>query len=77
MQAFSDFVSGSTATPNQMEFIELIIQELTQNGVMDVARLYETPFVDISPMGPEGIFPSAKVEQMIQVLAEIRGRAAA
>ena len=77
MQAFSDFVSGSTATPNQMEFIELIIQELTQNGVMEVARLYETPFVDISPMGPEGIFPSAKVEQMIQVLAEIRGRAAA
>lgn len=77
MQAFSDFVSGSTATPNQMEFIELIIEELTQNGVMEVARLYETPFVDISPMGPEGIFPSAKVEQMIRVLAEIRGRAAA
>lgn len=77
MHAFSDFVSGTTATPNQMEFIELIVQELTQNGVMDVARLYETPFVDISPMGPEGIFPSAKVEQMIQVLAEIRGRAAA
>ena len=76
MQAFSDFVSGSTATPNQMEFIELIIQELTQNGVMEVSRLYETPFVDISPMGPEGIFPTTKVEQMIQVLAEIRQRAA-
>lgn len=77
MQAFSDFVGGTTATANQLEFIELIIQELTQNGVMDAGRLYETPFVDVSPMGPEGIFPAAKVEQMIQVLAGIRERAAA
>lgn len=77
IQAFSEFTTGSTATANQIEFIELIIQELTQNGVMEVKRLYETPFVDVSPMGPEGIFPSAKVDQMLQVLAEIRQRAAA
>ena len=54
-----------------------MVQELTQNGVMDVVRLYQTPFIDISPQGPEGIFPSAKVGQMVQVLAEIRQRAAA
>ena len=75
--AFSEFTTGSTVTANQIEFIELIVQELTQNGVMEVKRLYETPFVDVSPMGPEGIFPSAKVDQILQVLAEIRQRAAA
>ncbi|MEX3944357.1 DEAD/DEAH box helicase family protein [Paraburkholderia sp. BR10937] len=77
MQAFSDFVSGTTATADQIEFVNLIVEELTQSGVMDASRLYESPFVDVSPMGPEAIFPSAKVDQMIQVLSEIRLRAVA
>nr|WP_324291785.1 type I restriction-modification enzyme R subunit C-terminal domain-containing protein [Cupriavidus sp. D39] len=77
MQAFSEFVSGTTVTADQIEFVNLIVEELTQSGVMDTTRLYESPFVDVSPMGPEGIFPSAKVDQMIQVLSEIRIRAVA
>jgi type I restriction enzyme R subunit len=44
---------------------------------MEAGRLYEAPFIDICPQGPEGIFPSATVDQMVQVLAEIRLRAAA
>jgi type I restriction enzyme R subunit len=76
-QAFSEFISGTTATPNQIEFINLVVQYLTENGVMEPDRLYESPFTDINPLGPEGIFPSAKVEKMVQVLVEIRQRAAA
>ncbi|MBC7709191.1 MAG: hypothetical protein H7203_03960 [Rhizobacter sp.] len=41
--AFNEFVTGSTATPNQFECIDLIVQYLTENGVMDAARLYESP----------------------------------
>lgn len=76
-QAFSVVVAGSQATPDQIEFIDLIVSELTTNGVMDAGRLYESPFLDISPQGPEGLFPVAKVDRMVQVLAEIRQRAAA
>ena len=76
VEAFSKFTSGTKATPDQIEFIDLVIQELTQNGVMEAGRLYEAPFIDICPQGPEGIFPSATVDQMVQVLAEIRLRAA-
>jgi type I restriction enzyme R subunit len=71
-QAFSQFISGTTATPNQIEFVGLIVQELTQTGVMEPARLYESPFIDLSATGPTGVFPSAKVDQLIQVLADIR-----
>lgn len=39
-QAFSQFVVGTTATASQLEFIDLIVQYLTENGVMDAARLY-------------------------------------
>ncbi|MFZ2170398.1 MAG: type I restriction-modification enzyme R subunit C-terminal domain-containing protein, partial [Methylococcaceae bacterium] len=76
-QAFSEFISGTTATPNQIEFIDLVVQYLTENGVMEPDSLYESPFTDINPLGPEGVFPSAKVDQMVQVLMEIRQRAVA
>lgn len=74
---FSSFISGTTSTPNQIEFIDLIIQELTQNGVMEADRLFQSPFTDIDAQGPLGIFPPATVTQIVQVLAEIRERAAA
>jgi type I restriction enzyme, R subunit len=76
-RAFSEFISGATTTPNQIEFISLVVQYLTENGVMEPDRLYESPFTDINPLGPEAIFPSGKVDQMVQVLIEIRQRAAA
>jgi len=76
-QAFSGVIAGTHATPDQIEFIELIVSELTANGVMEAGRLYESPFLDISPHGPEGLFSATRVERMVQVLAEIRQRAAA
>ena len=76
-QAFSQFVVGTTATASQLEFIDLIVQYLTENGVMDAARLYESPFTDISQQGPEAVFSASKVTEMVRVLEEIRERAVA
>ncbi len=77
MQAFSEFLSGSTATPDQIEFIELVVQELTLNGVMEADRLFQSPFTDINAQGPLGIFSPAKVTSLIDHLALIRQRAVA
>ena len=76
-QAFSQFVVGTTATASQLEFIDLIVQYLTENGTMDAARLYESPFTDISQQGPEAVFPVAKVTELVRVLDDIRQRAVA
>jgi type I restriction enzyme, R subunit len=76
-QAFSQFVVGTTATVNQLEFIDLIVEYLTENGVMDAARLYESPFTDISQQGPEALFLPIRVTEMVRVLDEIRERAVA
>jgi type I restriction enzyme, R subunit len=76
-QAFGQFLSGSTASANQVEFVNLIVDYLTEHGVMDAARLYESPFTDVSPHGPEGVFSFEQVEGIVSVLAEIRQRAAA
>ena len=76
-EAFAVFLSDKSVSSSQIEFIDLIINQLTERGVMSHAALYESPFVDISPTGPEGIFPESKVKQIVSVLAEIRNRAAA
>ena len=76
MAAFSDFIQGATVTPDQLEFIQLIVEELTQNGVMAPERLFQSPYTDVHDRGPLGIFPPARVTQMLGVLAGIRERAA-
>ena len=76
-QAFSQFISGASVSANQIEFINLVVNYLTENGVMEPDRLYESPFTDINPQGPEGMFASVQVDHIVGVLNEIRQRAVA
>jgi type I restriction enzyme R subunit len=68
---------GRAATANQIEFVNLIIDHLTQRGWMDPALLYESPFTDFSPRGVEGLFGPAQVTALISTLDTIRQRAVA
>ena len=76
-QAFGVFLTGRTPSANQIEFVNLIVDHLTEHGVMDPARLYESPFTDINPRGPEGVFTERQVDALVSVLEEIRQTAAA
>lgn len=75
-ELLSQFITGTAVNANQIEFIDLVVQYLTENGVMEPERLYESPFTDINPKGPEGVFPSATVDHLVKILTEIRLRAA-
>ena len=68
--------AGKTLTANQIHFINLVIDYLTQAGWMSAAQLYESPFTDFSPRGVEGVFDSAQVTQLISILDSIRQTAA-
>ena len=75
-QAFADFLSGRTLTPNQIEFIDLVINYLTEHGAMEPDRLYESPFTDFNPLGVEGLFKPAEITELFTVLSRIRASAA-
>lgn len=75
-KALGHFLSGTSVTANQIEFVNLIVDQLTQNGVMAPALLYESPFTDISPRGPEGVFESGRADELVSVLNGIRQTAA-
>jgi type I restriction enzyme, R subunit len=74
---FNEFLTGTTYNANQIEFINLIINQLVDHGIVDVGLLYEFPFTDISPTGPEALFTSEQVNRIMQLLEDIRSKALA
>ena len=76
-RAFDGFLTGKVLTANQIQFVNLVIDYLTQGGWMSPAQLYESPFTDFSPRGVEGVFDSAQVGQLLFVLDEVRQTAVA
>jgi len=75
--AFAEFMDGKNLNSNQIEFINLIVEHLTERGAMDARRLYESPFTDLDDQGVSGVFPQADVQKIVQVLNEVRQRTAA
>jgi len=76
-RAFADFMNGRTLTGNQIEFLDLIIDYLTDRGVMDPRRLYESPFTDLDDQGISGVFPAGDVKVLVQLIHDVRTRAVA
>ena len=73
--AFNDFLSNESMTATQIEFVNMIIDYLTEHGVMEPRMLYESPFTDISPLGPDSIFESSWIDRIVNTLHDIRERA--
>ena len=67
-QAFAHLVASGTASASQLQFIEEIVQHLTEHGAMPAVRLYESPFTDIHTQGPNGVFDAAKITQLFTAL---------
>jgi type I restriction enzyme R subunit len=68
-EAFAEFLSVGTATAAQIEFINMVIEHLTDQGMMDPALLYEPPFTGVAPIGPEQLFDEANV---VRLFSKIR-----
>ncbi len=64
-------------TANQIEFVNLIVDHLTEHGVMKAEQLYESPFTDIAPHGPDALFAGADVDLLIATLRQVRATAVA
>jgi type I restriction enzyme R subunit len=76
-RAFDGFIEGRNLTAHQLEFLNTMIEHLTERGAMDPRLLYESPFTDIDPLGVAGVFKEGEVVQLIQILQDVQGRAAA
>lgn len=75
--AFAEVLAGQNLNANQIEFVDLVIDHLTERGAMDPRRLYESPFTDLDHQGISGLFHQEGVTQIIRILEGVRTRAAA
>jgi type I restriction enzyme R subunit len=76
-EALTGFLSGKTLTANQIEFVNLIIDHLTEHGLIDAALLYESPFTDLTPRGPDALFSKTQLDELFNALETVRAHAAA
>lgn len=69
---FEQFLNDKLYSANQISFVNMIVEHLTQNGVMDVGLLYEAPFTDVASQGPEGLFTNAELILLVSKIEHVR-----
>ncbi|RKT78670.1 type I restriction enzyme R subunit [Terracoccus luteus] len=75
-EAFSAYLEDGKYTVDQIRFVNLIVEDLTANGHMAAARLFESPYTDDAPQGPLSLFPERDVEGLVTILNTVRSNAA-
>ena len=76
-QEFGKFLADKTLNANQIEFINMIIDYLTEHGAIEAASLYESPFTDFAPQGIDSLFASSQADELFALLDDVSAKAAA
>jgi type I restriction enzyme R subunit len=76
-QAFTGFVHKHTRlTSQQLRFLQVLQNHITQNGGIEIERLYEPPFTNIHPESVDGVFTQAgDVDDILAILSTFEPKA--
>ena len=75
--AFSDFAAKQALSADQNEFVDLIVDFLTENGTVDPRLFYESPFTDFDDMGILGVFSKSQTKEIVDIVSALNRVAAA
>ena len=76
-RAFNKFLDDKRYSPNQITFVNLVIDYLTEHGTIEPARVYDSPFTSVAPEGPEAIFIEADLNEFFDIVEQLHHAAAA
>lgn len=66
------FTRHPQLSAKQQRFMALLQNHIAKFGAVTLDKLYEAPFTQVSPDGPDGVFDDAAVEELITVIDRFR-----
>ena len=70
-RAFAEFVHKHHGlSPQQLRFLQLLKNHLSQYGTIELERLYEAPFTTLHADGVDGVFPDPDLAGEILAIVE-------
>ena len=76
-RTFNKFLDDKRYRPNQITFVNLVIDYLTEHGTIEPGRIYDSPFTGVAPEGPEAIFPKDDVDEFFDIVRHLHDAALA
>lgn len=74
-EALSKFINSPALNPQQIRFVDTIIQFLSANGTIDPGALFSPPFSDISPNGLIAVFNEEQSSEIVSLLDRVNRNA--
>ena len=74
-EAFSDFLDEGTYNAEQINFVNKVIDYLMDNGILEMAHIFEPPFTDDHGESAYGFFEEGKVIELFKRIREVNANA--
>jgi len=75
LAAFSEFLSGAPLHPDQMSFLDEVVEYLVKNGTMEPKAMFDTPFTHIHDQGIAGVFNEELSKKVIELVRHVNENA--
>jgi len=74
-KAFSDFLSRASLHPDQISFLNEVVEYLVKNGTMEPKLMFEAPFTHINTLGVAGVFDESGSRKVIELVRHVNENA--
>jgi type I restriction enzyme R subunit len=74
-EAFSDFLDEGVYNTDQIQFVNQVINYLVDNGVLDMAQIFEPPFTDQHGESAYGFFDEGTVVELFGAIRKVNANA--
>ncbi|MET3919335.1 type I site-specific restriction endonuclease [Arthrobacter sp. UYEF20] len=74
-EALAEFVSDTALTASRLDFLQLLVNQLSENGVVKPDALFKSPYSELAPSGPDELFGEERAVRLIRTLRAIESHA--
>lgn len=73
--AFAEFLFEAPLHPDQITFLDEVVEYLVKNGIMEPKVMFDSPFTNINDMGLLGVFGEDKSRKVLELVNRINNNA--